>query len=158
MLNFIYCTGSEPWRHSRSHTPPAPPKTPGRWILAAVVRRSYWSPSRLLSKHICVSVDETLFYCSHPSIKIYGGQEAKTEQLRSHYALFTQKWGASAAVATHNAALLAALFWRTLKFWDRWDLVLCHFPRALSHQNLVVAPRLSLLIGPVIFWGAKKTI
>lgn len=75
--------------HGRTH--PAPSKTPGRWILAAVVRRSYQSSSRLLGKHICVSVDETLFYCSHPSIKIYGGQEAKTEQLRSHYALFTQK-------------------------------------------------------------------
>lgn len=76
--------------HGHTHTL-SPSKTPGQWILAAVVHHRYRSLSLLLSKHICVSVDETLFYCSHPSIKIYGGQEAKTEQLRSHYTLFTQK-------------------------------------------------------------------
>lgn len=51
---------------THGHTRPAPSKTPGRWILAAVVRRSYRSSSRLLGKHICVSVDEALFLLQPP--------------------------------------------------------------------------------------------
>lgn len=46
--------------HGHAHL--APSKTPGRWILTAVVRHSYQTLSRLLSKHICVSVDEALFF------------------------------------------------------------------------------------------------
>lgn len=79
------------------HVPPvSPPVNP-----PAVVHRRYRSSSRLLSKHICVSVVKP--FLLHPPLnKLYGGQEAKTEQLRSHYALFTQKWDPSSAVATHN--------------------------------------------------------
>lgn len=56
----------------------------------AVLHHGYQSWPRLLSKHICVSVVQP--FLLHPPLnKLYGGQEAKTEQPRAHYALFTQK-------------------------------------------------------------------
>lgn len=53
---------------------------------------------------------ETIFTAATPSIKFMVVKRQRPSWLRSHYALFTQKWGLSAAVATHSAALAFSSF------------------------------------------------